>query len=398
MYPVFSRSVMRRFDALRLAFALCIITSASNLQAPLYSALAAKDGVGVGATTVAFACYVFGIIPVLLALNGLSERVGRKPLILAALVLCLMATTLTLVAPGILALGAARFLVGVATALASSVAPGYMYDLFSGGDHRRAANWVTAATSLGFGLGPAVTSLFLLQASSLTPPSFPLYLLAAALAFVLVAGLRDDAARSSLAPLARLPFFPAGSLIFGWAILLAWGTVGLVIAILPSALQKHGLSEWSGFAVLATCSCGVLFQPLARLLPSRISTRIGLLILPVAYALIAWGALHGQFAGVLAGAVLASSACYGFIYLGGLSAVLALGEERRAAASAGFFLMAYFGFILPVMVTGVLVDLWGHQVALIVYGMALTIGVLAAIVHLHGKSITVEGRLAANSE
>src|SRR5690606_28323134 len=161
-----------------------------------YSALAAKDGVGVGATTVAFACYVFGIIPVLLALNGLSERVGRKPLILAALVLCLMATTLTLVAPGILALGAARFLVGVATALASSVAPGYMYDLFSGGDRRRAANWVTAATSLGFGLGPAVTRLFLLQASSLTPPSSPLYLLAAALAFVLVAGLRDDAARS----------------------------------------------------------------------------------------------------------------------------------------------------------------------------------------------------------
>src|SRR5690606_19005003 len=123
-------------------------------------------------------------------------------------------------------------------------------------------------------------------------------------------------------------------------------------------------------------------------LPSRISTRIGLLILPVAYSLIAWGALHGQFAGVLAGAVLASSACYGFIYLGGLSAVLALGEERRAAASAGFFLMAYFGFILPVIVTGVLVDLWGHQVALTAYGAVLAIGVLAVIASLHGEPAT----------
>lgn len=69
--------------------------------------------------------------------------------------------------------------------------------------------------------------------------------------------------------------------------------MGLVIAILPSALAGHGLSGWAGFATFGICSCGVLFQPLARRLLPRVATLTGLLILPLAYALIAWGASRG---------------------------------------------------------------------------------------------------------
>ncbi len=38
----------------------------------------------------------------------------------------------------------------------------------------------------------------------------------------------------------------AGSLPYGFSILLAWATVGLVIAVLPSLLAAHGLARWSG--------------------------------------------------------------------------------------------------------------------------------------------------------
>ncbi|WP_422677902.1 hypothetical protein [Bisbaumannia pacifica] len=76
---------MHRIPALRLAFALCMITTAVNLQAPLYAALATRDGVGVGATTLAFACFVLGVLPVLLALSGLVKRLGRRLPILLAL-------------------------------------------------------------------------------------------------------------------------------------------------------------------------------------------------------------------------------------------------------------------------------------------------------------------------
>ncbi|PAU74534.1 MFS transporter [Halomonas salipaludis] len=370
---------MPRTSALRFAFALCMITTAVNLQAPLYDALAARSGAGVGATSVAFACYVLGILPVLLGLNGLADRVGRKPLIVTALLLCLAATTLTLLLPGLVTLGFARFLMGIGTALTSAVAPAYMCGFFAGEDTRRPANWVTASTALGFGLGAALTSLFVLHTPTLTPPSLWLYLGAASLAFMLVITLKDDSPRLAQAEMLRLPAYPSGTLGYGLAILLAWASVGLVIAILPSALAQHGLAGWAGFATFGICSCGVLFQPWARRLAPQMATQVGLVILPLAYALIAWGALQGELVAVLLGTVAASSACYGFIYLGGLSGVLDVAQEHSSRASAGYFLMAYLGFSIPVITTGVLADTFGHGAALWIFGVALLGGVVAAL-------------------
>ncbi|MGO2242853.1 MAG: MFS transporter [Halomonas sp.] len=369
---------MKRCNAIRLAFALCMITAGVNLQAPLYDALAARDGLGVGATTIAFACYVAGIVPVLLGLNGLAGRVGRKPLIVVALLLSLLATAITLMAPSLLGLGIARFLLGVGMGLTSAVAPAYMQMLFE--DQKSdATSYVTASTALGFGLGAAVTSLFIFHAPSVSPPSLWLYLAAASLALLMIITLDDHAPKAVNNAMLRLPSYPPGTLAYGLAILLAWATVGLVIAILPSTLQKHGLSAWSGFATFGICSYGVLFQPWARKLAPRTATVLGLIILPLAYSLIAWGAIQGYLFVVLLGTVAASSACYGFIYLGGLSGVLAIAGVLSTQASAGYFLMAYMGFSIPVISTGMLIDAVGHTLALTLFGLALVGGVVVTI-------------------
>ncbi|WP_172118065.1 MFS transporter [Halomonas hibernica] len=370
---------MDRYNAPRLAFALCMITTAVNLQAPLYDILAAKAGVGVGAATLAFACYVAGVMPVLLGLNGLADRVGPKPLIIVALLLCLSATALTLLMPGLITLGVARFLLGIGTGLTSAVAPGYMHQLLNSDGSRMATTYVTSSTALGFGLGAAVTSLFILHTPSVTPPSLWLYLGVGTIALVAVMPLKNIAPAATQSAMWRLPGYPPGTLSFGLAILLAWATVGLVIAILPSTLSQNGLTPWSGFATFGICSCGVLFQPWARALAPVKATVLGLMILPLAYGLIAWGALQGSLVAVLLGAVAASSACYGFIYLGGLSGVLAIAGPSSNQASAGYFLMAYVGFSLPVMTTGALVDSVGHVAALTLFGVALLVGSIATV-------------------
>ncbi|MFG6175749.1 MFS transporter [Halomonas sp. THAF12] len=368
---------MPTLSGLRLALALCLITTAVNLQAPYYDALAAHDGLGVTATSIAFACYVLGILPVLILGSGLPDRYGRRAMIATALGLCLVATLLTWLAPGVVTLGIARFLMGIAAALTSATAPAYMLALFDGRDTRGPTAWVTASTSLGFGLGAALTSLCLVHEPSLAPPSLWWYLCAASLALLGLWRL-EDATSSPPAPMRlRMPTYPVGGVAFGVAILLAWATVGLVIAILPGVLARHGLSAWSGFATLGICSGGVLFQPLARRLDPTISVRLGLLILPLAYALIAWGALDGRLSAVLLGAVGASSACYGFIYLGGLSGVLEAAGDQAARASAGFFLMAYLGFSVPVVVTGALMERISQHHALIAFGLALFTASLA---------------------
>lgn len=370
-----------------LAFALCIITLAVNLQAPLYITYADLSGRGAAATAVAFSGYVLGVLPVLLALGGLADRVGRRPLILAALGLSMIATLLMLLAPSLETLGVARLFLGLGTGLASATATAYMGELMAGSDSSRAANWVTASTSLGFGLGAALTSLFLLAGPSLTPGSFHLQLLLALIAIVLVWRLPDPHPAQRTAML-RLPCYPAGSLAYGFAILLAWACVGLVIALLPGILRQHGLSAWSGFSTFCVISCGLLFQPMARRLPSAQATLLGLAILPCSYALLAWGADSGALLAVLLGAVAASSACYGFIYLGGLAAVNQLAGSEKTRASAGFFLLAYMGFSLPVIFTGLLSDALGARVALIAFGAVLIAGcvIIAAMLYLSART------------
>jgi MFS family permease len=364
-----------------LAFALCLITLAVNLQAPLYITYADLSGQGAAATAVAFSGYVLGVLPVLLALGGLADRVGRRPLILAALLLSMLATLLMLLAPSLQTLGLARLCLGLGTGLASATATAYMGELMGADRSARAANWVTASTSLGFGLGAALTSLFLLRGPTLTPGSFHLQIALAAVALALVWRLPDPSPKQRSAML-RLPLYPVGSVVYGLAILLAWACVGLVIALLPGILRQHGLNDWSGFSTFCVISCGLLFQPLARRLANAKATLLGLAILPCSYALIAWGADHGQLSAVLLGAVAASSACYGFIYLGGLAAVNQLAGNEKTRASAGFFLLAYLGFSLPVIFTGVLSDRLGSRTALLVFGAVLVLGCAAVAVAL----------------
>jgi hypothetical protein len=372
-----------------LAFALCLITCAVNLPAPLYPAYAQLSNAGAGATAVAFAGYVVGVLPVLLVLGGLADRVGRKPLIALALLLAMAATGLLLLAPGLCSLGIARCLLGVGTGLASATGIAYTGELMTiqGRDPAQAATWVTASTSLGFGLGAAATSAFLLRGPTLAPASFWLQLALAGLALVALARLPDPAPRQERVAMVRLPYYPPGSLRYGLAILLAWATVGVVIAILPSVLRTKGLEHWSGFSTFSVISCGLLFQPLAkRLSPARAVT-LGLLVLPPSYGLIAWGALHGQLPPMLLGTLAASSACYGFIYLGGLAAVTTEAGAEKPRASAGFFLLAYVGFSVPVVFTGALADRFSPGSALTLFGIALTLGVLSLLPGIRARRL-----------
>ncbi|MBI6953037.1 MFS transporter [Pseudomonas sp. B21-023] len=374
-----------------LAFALCLITLAVNLQAPLYITYADLSGQGAAATAVAFSGYVLGVLPVLLALGGLADRVGRRPLILVALALSMIATLIMLLSPSLASLGVARLFLGLGTGLASATATAYMSELMRPGESDRAAIWVTASTSLGFGLGAALTSLFLLRGQTLTPGSFHLQLALATFALALVWRLPDPRPTQRSAML-RLPCYPSGSLAYGLAILLAWACVGLVIALLPGILRQHGLSAWSGFSTFCVISCGLLFQPLARRMASARATLVGLLILPCSYALLAWGADSGNLLGVLMGAVAASSACYGFLYLGGLAAVNQLAGQEKTRASAGFFLLAYLGFSLPVIFTGLLSDRLGSRLALIVFGGVLLLGCAAVALALWLVSVRSPAR------
>ncbi|MCW1836791.1 MFS transporter [Bacillus xiamenensis] len=347
-------------------FGLFMITAAVNLQVPLYTAYADQAGYGKAATALVFAAYVFGLIPVLLLLGGISDRAGRKPILLVALCFSLCATLLMIVEPTIQMLFAARLLQGMGLGLSVGTCTAYLIALYP-----QKSSWIPTfialCSSVGFGGGALFTAILSFQHVSLTPLSYwvvlVFFILTIVGVFFFVPSVQGDAGK----PLMNMPRFPKGTMLANLAIAIAWSVCGLVISILPAQLKLNGYELWVGPALFFINIAGVLMQPFVRKMNSSAALRIGFICLPCGYGLLLFGANGGSILLVLAGTLLAGTACYGFTYLGGLQLIVEQGKKEAARAVAGYYLFAYLGLGIPSVFVGLFADIYGTQTVLTLF-------------------------------
>ncbi|MGG1696965.1 MFS transporter [Bacillus zhangzhouensis] len=344
-------------------FGLFMITTAVNLQVPLYTAYADQAGYGKAATALVFAAYVFGLIPVLLFLGGISDRVGRKPILLVALCFSLCATLLMIVHPSIQMLFAARLLQGVGLGLSVGTCTAYLIALYP-----EKSGWIPTfialCSSVGFGGGALFTALLSFQRVSLTPLSYWIVLVFLMLTIVGVFFFVPPIQGNTSKPMMNMPRFPKGTMPANLAIAIAWSVCGLVISILPAQLKLNGYELWVGPALFFINMAGVLMQPFVRKMNSSAALRVGFICLPCGYGLLLFGANGGSIFLVLAGTMLAGTACYGFTYLGGLQLIVERGKKEAARAVAGYYLFAYLGLGIPSVFVGLFADMYGTQTVL----------------------------------
>jgi MFS family permease len=352
-----------------LAVGLFTVTFAVNLQAPLYDAYAAESNVGATAVTIAFAAYVGGLMPTLLLLGGLSDRIGRRVPIALALILGGAATALLVQAPSWFSLVIARFMLGIGTGLATTAGTAYMTEILGADRAKNAALIVTSATSLGFGGGALATGISLgLQGHTLLPASYiALFVAAPVLAIIALALPRIDNPRS--VSLLRLPVFPTGTWVFGAAMALAWSTTGMTIAVVPLELAANDLGGWTGLVIFLAIFVGFLCQPIARRMTNARALALGFILIPFGFLVLLVGVWVNMLAFVLLGTCITSAASYGFTYLASLAEVSLRAPDDRARATAGLFVYAYFGFSLPVIASGALADMLGLLSAMVVFAM-----------------------------
>ncbi|MGH9955513.1 MAG: hypothetical protein ACREBC_00090 [Pyrinomonadaceae bacterium] len=91
---------------------------------------------------------------------------------------------------------------------------------------------------------------------------------------------------------------------------------------------------------------------------------VGYVLLALAYALLLCGIGLERLSLILVGSAFAGATCFGFIYLGGLAAVIQASGQKKARAVSGYFLFAYLGLGLPCILTGFLADSFGVFYAL----------------------------------
>lgn len=364
-----------------LALGLFMVTFAVNLQAPLYDAYASESDVGATAVTVAFAAYVGGLMPTLLLLGGLSDRIGRRIPIALALILGTVATTLLVQAPSWISLVIARFILGIGTGLATTAGTAYMTEILGADRAKNAALIVTSATSLGFGGGALATGISLgLQGHTLLPASYVALIVAApVLALIALTLPRIDKPRP--VSLVRLPVFPTGTWVFGAAMALAWSTTGMTIAVVPLELAENNLGGWTGLVIFLAIFVGFLCQPIARRMTNGRALALGFILIPLGFLVLLAGVWMKVLAFVLLGTCITSAASYGFTYLASLAEVSLRAPDDRARATAGLFVYAYFGFSLPVIASGALADMLGLLTAMVMFAVAqVTVTALIVLV------------------
>ncbi|NIH84985.1 MFS transporter [Amycolatopsis granulosa] len=130
----------------------------SNTPTPLYVLWQRELGFSAGVLTVVFACYIAGLLGALLVAGVVSDRIGRKPVLLPALGLGIVACVLFATAGSVLVLAIARFLAGLAVGAAVSAGMAAVNDV-APRRTRTAALASSTAMVLGAGLGPLLAGV-----------------------------------------------------------------------------------------------------------------------------------------------------------------------------------------------------------------------------------------------
>ncbi|MBW0101943.1 MFS transporter [Pseudonocardia sp. KRD291] len=370
--------------------------AASSAPSPLYVVYQQRFTFTEFTLTLVFAVYVLALIAALLVVGALSDHLGRRPVIVGAIVLEAVSLVLFLTADGVGALLVARIVQGVATGAATTTLPATLVDLDPPHARGRAGliNGVAPLAGLGLGalgcgalveFGPAPTRLVwvILLAG--------MVLAALAAAFMPETITRRPGALASLRPRVGVPARIRGEFAAIVPVLLAsWALGGLYLSLGPSVaanlfeLRNHLIG---GLVVTMLCGTGALTAFLlrgrepGRVLPGAATgLALGTVVTLVGVALTGPGAGAGPAVlagvGTLVAGVGFGAAAYGTF--GTLARIAA--PHERGELFATTYTLAYLAFSVPAVVAGVSATVAGLRVTAEVYGLVVVLLALSALV------------------
>lgn len=337
------------------------------------------------------AAYVVGLVPGLLVAGPLSDRRGRKPLMLVGTVLSVAASAvLTCVPLGQPAIYAGRFLTGVAVGIAMAVGTSWVKELSQppyddpgpGTGARRASLGLT----LGFGLGAGVAGVLAQWAPwpMVLPYAVHVVVTLPVLAVLFRAPETRTATRANRL-LQDLKVPAAGHRRFLRVVLpmAPWifGAAGIAYAVMPQLEAEKVGDAGLAYATLLTVltlGAGAAVQPLAKRLATRSTTRpiiTGMSLMTAGMALCATDAAIRSPWLALAGATLLGAA-YGFVLVSGLLEIQRIATPDDLAGLTGvYYALAYTGFLAPT----ILATLAAPYVAMLAAVALLALGCLILI-------------------
>lgn len=370
--------------------------AASSAPSPLYALYREAWGFSALTLTWVFASYAFALLAALLTFGRLSDHLGRRRVIVGALVLEFISVVLFWQAESVAWLLAARILQGVATGIATSALSSMLLDL----NPLRASMVNGVAPMLGMALGALGTAALVQFAPAPTRLVYELLLLMLAVQLAVALRLPDTVPRragawASLRPQMAVP--PAARSVLRRLLpanTVGWALMGFFLSLGPTlARQVTGsAAPLSGGALIAAmvlpgALASVLMQRRAAprvLVLGATGLTLGMLL---ALAGIHWHAPVPFFAGALvAGFSMGSS------FSGTLRTLVPLAPpQQRAGLMASFFVCSYLAFSVPAILAGLATGWFGLRATALGYGAVLLVLAVVAAIGTRGLAATGGG-------
>ena len=151
-----SSSRQTRFAFPLLTYVFAAIMLGTTLPTPMYALYSERMHFSVLTTTVVFATFAFGVLAALLVFGRWSDAVGRRPMLLLAMMFALGSAVAFLAATGVDDLLLGRLLSGLSAGVATGTATAAVIEAAPEQWRGRAAAIATVANIGGLGLGPLV--------------------------------------------------------------------------------------------------------------------------------------------------------------------------------------------------------------------------------------------------
>lgn len=374
------RALSPRLSFAGLAAVFAAFFFAAGAPTPLLSLRQQEWGFSAAVLTIAFSIYALGLLASLLVGGSLSDHIGRRPVMLAALYGELASMMVFLLAPSIFWVVVARALQGLATGLATSSFNAAISEHAPAHLKKFAGALTGASVAGGLGIGALLAG----AAVQFSPDANTLIFAALSgvmvLAIVFVSRTAETASQRpgalrSLTPRLEIPAGIRSEFLAGIPVHIAgWMFPALFLGLSPAVLRLHFAVD-GGLAAGFTSFLGPFAAAVSSFVfarhPARRSTLLGVILILAGILLVLLGINETWLPAVWVGAVLGGIG-FGASFGGQLRLIGPhIQPHQRAGVFSGIYAVAYLAFSVPLIIAGQLVPLLGLVPTLQAYGAAI---------------------------
>ncbi|WP_336057647.1 MFS transporter [Nitratireductor sp. CH_MIT9313-5] len=373
------------------AVTLIAFLAASSVPAPLYPLYQAQWGFSAFTITLVFAVYALALLVGLLFFGTMSNRFGRRFVILLALGIQLGAMALFLSARDSTWLIVARIVQGFATGLATTALAAALLDV----DQKTGATINSISPMIGMAVGALGSGLL----AQLAPAPLHLVFVVLVVLFA-VQALRTAGSPETSSSLTDEPWrpslrmdIPANArrtfLLVSPINIAVWALGGFFLSLMPSIITEIATEQvqmLGGGAVAGLTLAGAVAVMTLRGSTPRTALLAGSVAMILGPAIILAG-MHLTSTMILMAGAVVSGLGFGAGFLGAMRSLAALAmPEKRAGLLAAFYTESYVANAVPALIAGFMARHGGLFETATIFGAAIiALATLSLLLNLSKK-------------